>query len=514
MKIVLVLFIAAFSLVASGSVQANDHLATKGSEHNLSINEKNVTQPVETYKWIKDNRPNSYLKTLIATIKNDHTLLCPQKVDLNPLLAAIDNMKTMPVKDNKDRVEQLASDLLKRYIDIRNRGCYSPRRFFSKDELAYPGKKPKDHIIENPIEKRLEQALRKYRGLAKEGGWKKIEVKDVAYLRPGNDYPIIPALKERLKIEGFYKGTIDQNTTYDEGLKKAVIAFQKSHGLKPDGVVGPATLDALNIPVEAKIQKILLNIERIRWFKQDDPYFVFVDIPGFFLKVFDNNRSVFGCKVVVGRKKRPTPIMRDRIAYAVLNPYWRAPKTIIKEDILPQFKSGNFDRLRKEGIMASMDYQGKNVVNFEDIDWTQYDETNVPFYFFQQPGPHNFLGYLKLIFPNRFDVYLHDTNHRNLFKYTYRALSSGCVRLQKPIELFYLLKKREREITCRDIFDIIWSKRTKKIGFKQKIPVYLSYNSVYVDDNGTIYFFDDVYKYDKRMMKIFKQNKSLLEARW
>jgi len=287
--------------------------------------------------------------------------------------------------------------------------------------------------------------------------------------------------------------------------------FQRHHGLKSDGVIGPTTIDAMNVSVEEKIEKILLNLERFRWFLQEDPYFVFVDIPGFFLQVYEKGEPIFKCKVVVGRKQRPTPLMRDRIAYTVFNPYWRAPQTIIAEDILPQLKKGKFDKLEAEGIIASTDYYGKEVVDFEDVDWSLYDAKSLPFYFLQEPGPNNFLGYLKLIFPNRFDVYLHDTNHRNLFKYTYRALSSGCVRLEKPIELFHLLKSKEFEMTYRDIFDIIYSKKTKKIDFEEKIPIYLSYLSVYADRSGKVYFYDDIYGYDRRMEEILGK-KYLVEA--
>ena len=201
-------------------------------------------------------------------------------------------------------------------------------------------------------------------------------------------------------------------------------------------------------------------------------------------------------------------MMRDEIAYAVLNPYWRAPRTIVAQDILPQLKKGNFDSLKAQGIIASTDPFGKEVVNFEDVDWSEYDSNTTPFYFLQKPGPQNFLGYLKLIFPNRFDVYLHDTNHRNLFHYTYRALSSGCVRLEKPIELLHLLKSKESNISCHEILDMIGSKETKKLPFGRKIPIYLSYFSVYANDKGEVFFYRDIYGYDKRMSDILKNMKN------
>ncbi len=481
-------------------------------------NNETNSSSLQTFKWIKEDRPNRHLATLLRAIDSDVTLLCKDRLEIDALKSAIVSMRKVPIVENKLEVERLADGVLRKYIYLKNHGCYYPGRFLTKDEYARPGKKPETKIVVNPVLQNLEKAFYKYRKLKLAGGWKKIVVKDELYLRPGKSYPEIPAIKERLKAEGYYDKPLDDNTTYDAYTQAAVIDFQRHHGLKPDGVIGPATIDAMNVSVDEKLEKILINIERFRWFMQDDDFFVFVNIPGFFLKVFDNGRQIFESKVVVGRKKRPTPLMRDEIAYAVLNPYWRAPKTIVREDILPYLKRGDFEHLRKKGIMASTDYMGREIVNFEDVDWSQYNEETVPFYFFQTSGPHNFLGYLKLIFPNRFDVYLHDTNHRNLFKYNYRALSSGCVRVQKPIELFHLLKKRESNITCRDIFDIIWSKRTKKIGFKEKIPVYLSYLTVYMDENGEVYFYNDVYGYDKRMKRVLKRDdnrkRPILEAKW
>jgi len=458
--------------------------------------------PEKIYHWIDGERPNRRLKILLTTIEHDNTLLCPDEVDTRALRVAVEAMEKVPIQSNKDDVELLADKLLKRYIKIRNGGCFSPKRFLSSDRFAQPGEKPMDHLISNPIIRRLEKALQKYRKIAMEGGWQKIEVPDEPYLYPDKSYPEIPAIKERLKIEGFFTGEIDTNTTYDSQLKEAVIDFQRHHGLKPDGVIGPATLKAMNIPPEKKIDKILLSIERLRWFLQDDPYFVFVNIPGFFLEVFENGESTFHSRVVVGRKKRPTPMMRDEIAYAVLNPYWRAPKTIIAEDILPYLQRGDFQHIRRKGIIATTDYKGREQIDLESVDWSLYTADNIPFFFLQKPGPHNFLGYLKLIFPNRFDVYLHDTNHRNLFKYSYRALSSGCIRVERPIQLYYLLKSKEIQLTYRDIFDIIWSKRTRTIRFRQKVPVYLAYLTVYADKDGTCSFFDDIYGYDKKMESI------------
>ncbi len=458
--------------------------------------EENSTK---NYRWFDDGNLNRNFKVFYKTVKKDNTLLCKERLDITKLESLMEELPSNP--DKKEEIENLATKMLFKYIDIRNSGCYSPQRFFTKEEFLRPSAKDYKKIVTNPILDRLEFALNRYKKIKRSGGWQKITAKDTPYLYPGKVYEEIPAIKERLYMEGYYHGVLDENGTFTSDLKKSVIDFQLHHGLKPDGVIGPLTLEAMNVSVDDKIKKILINIERFRWFLDENDFFVFVDIPGFFLEVVDKNGSIFDSKVVVGRKSRPTPMMRHNISYAVLNPYWRAPKTIIKEDILPKLKKGNFERLKRQGIIASTDIYGKNRVNFEDIEWEYFDENSLPFYFLQKPGPHNFLGYLKLMFPNRFDVYLHDTNHRDLFKYTFRALSSGCIRMEKPLELFHLLINKNRKLTYRDIFDIIWRQKTKKIGFKKKIPVYLIYMTTYVDEKRECYFYRDIYGYDKRMMK-------------
>jgi len=471
----------------------------------LLLAQVEFSSPEPKYRWVQGDSPTKELLELVEAVEHDMTLTCIQRLDTTPLRLAIEAMEKVPIDSNKEDVERLAQKLFEEYAKLRNGGCSSPDRFFTEEEF-YPvqGEKPR-YPIANPIISNLERALEGYQRIAIMGGWPRIEVNDTAYLYPERAYPEIPAIKERLRIEGFYDGPIDENQTYDQELRQAVVEFQRRHGLKPDGIIGPATLKAMNMSPEEKIEKILINIERLRWFLQDDPYFVFVNIPGFFLEVYEGNRSTFHSKVIVGRKKRPTPMMRHEISYAVLNPYWRAPKTIIEEDILPLLQEGNFKELERKGIIAATDYRGRNQIPFEDVDWSLYTSAEeLPFYFLQKPGPHNFLGYLKLIFPNRFDVYLHDTNHRTLFKYPYRALSSGCIRVERPIELYYLLKSKEKKLTYRDIFDIIWSKRTKRVPFKRKIPVYLAYLTAYADPDGKCYFFNDIYGYDRRMGKLVR----------
>ena len=468
------------------------------------IGESNATEP--QYRWIEGDHAGRELVRLINSIRNDQTLLCKEELDLESLKEALADMAREPSAIHKDRVERLAERLHRRYSLIRSRGCFAPQEFMSEEEMRFTRPKAAGEGFDHPVLERLREALWRYRAIAAKGGWERIEPKDTAYIRPQKSYPEIPAVKRRLAMEGYYNGPLDQNLTYDKELELAVREFQRRHGLKPDGVIGPRTLRAMNESVESKIRKILLNMERFRWIMGEDDYFVLVNIPGFFLEVYENNDTVFRSKVVVGRKKRPTPIMRHAISYAVLNPYWRAPKTIIKEDILPYLQEGDFERIERKGIVAATDYKGRNIVPLYEVNWSDYTEPDeIPYFFMQTPGSRNVLGRIKLIFPNKFDVYLHDTNNKRVFGYRYRALSSGCIRVEKPLELFHLLKSRESNITRQEIFDIIATNETTKIRFRRKVPIYLAYLTVYVDSGGGVYFYRDLYGYDKRFLPLLQK---------
>ncbi len=475
---------------------------SNNSEANLSYPvEPSVLAPARSYRWFEGDKVRPKLMELLHAVQSDSTIVCKEELPYKRLQELVKKYRTSHDAALKDQIENQADLLETRYQQVRNGGCYDPQQFLQKDTYILPRHKSREGAMRNPVLLRLYDALEKYTRLAQLGGWGSIDNTNVPYVRPGHHYDILPAIKKRLAFEGYY-GEDDNSTFYGSKFVRAVQDFQRHHGLNPDGVIGPATFDAMNVPAEERIKKILINIERAKWFLRNDSYFVFVDIPGFFMQVYDKGKPIFYSRVVVGRKKRPTPQMRNAISYAVVNPYWRAPKTIIQKDIWPRLQSGDFDALRKSGIVATKDYKGNTIVEYEDVDWSRYDEEHLPFIFMQMPGPHNFLGVVKFMFPNRFDVYLHDTNHKNLFRYRYRALSSGCVRVQKPLELFHLLRMhtRGRKYTYRDILDLIQDGERKIVRFRPIIPVYLLYLTVYEDDRGKVYFFKDIYNLDKKML--------------
>jgi murein L,D-transpeptidase YcbB/YkuD len=207
--------------------------------------------------------------------------------------------------------------------------------------------------------------------------------------------------------------------------------------------------------------------------------------------------------------------MRHRIAYAVINPYWRAPRTIVKEDIIPRLKRGEFEYLCKKGIIAALDRMGVERVDLEEVDIDSYEDPLAsPYIFLQEPGPKNVLGRVKFIFPNPYAVYLHDTNRPYLFERHYRALSSGCVRVKNPVKFFGALLDGEREKE-KEIFDIIKSGERRVYYFRPRPPIYLAYLTVYAKDGKKCSFYPDIYGYDRRMIGIFREyiQKVLKEGR-
>lgn len=250
----------------------------------------------------------------------------------------------------------------------------------------------------------------------------------------------VPLLKKKLMYWGDMakKDTI-LSTVYDKDTQEAVKKFQERHGLKPDGVVGKSTLDALNYSRDQRIEQIVANLERWRWFQHDfGNSYLLINIPDYTVVAVKDNDTLIAQKVVVGKDTRRTPMLESKITNINLNPNWTVPPTILKEDIFPEAEKDRGE-FKKRGLVI-LDKKN-NEVN----PWTWKKEDANKYKYVQNPGENNSLGLMKINFLNKFAVYLHDTNHRDYFKYTYRALSSGCVRLEKPLEMAtYLLNDNEK----------------------------------------------------------------------
>ena len=353
----------------------------------------------------------------------------------------------------------------------------------------------RDQAPSNPIYRRLRRVLAEYRAIAAHGGWP--AVPDGPSLKPGMVDARVNDLRLRLMSSGDLTIEGADPRVYDPALVQAVERFQSRHGLEPDGVVGPKTLYALNVPVEQRIDQILINMERWRWMPDDlgDRY-VLVNLAGFELDVVEAGSTVLDMRVVVGRTYRRTPIFSGRMTYLEFNPYWTVTPNIAKRDILPKILADP-GYLKAEGMRVFAGWGGDAAeLDPETIDWPSLAPQKLTFKFRQDPGPKNALGRVKFMFPNRFNVYLHDTPSRELFQRTVRTFSSGCIRVEKPLELAEYLLQGDPGWTRARIERVIAGGKTMTVVLPKSIPVHLTYSTVWIGEGGTIHFRDDIYGRD------------------
>ncbi len=345
--------------------------------------------------------------------------------------------------------------------------------------------------------RRLREALAQYREIQRAGGWP--TVPPGATLRLGDRSERVAVLRDRLRITGdLEEPEASEPNLLDESVEAGVKAFQTRHGLDVDGAVGPKTLAALNVSVEARIDKIRVNMERNRWVHQDlPPDFVLTDIAGFHVYLVRDGEVVWDARAQVGRTYRKTPVFRDTMNHLVFNPTWTVPPGILRNDILPRVKKDP-DYLRRRNISV-LDRNGK-IVDIDSIDWGSLGG-RFPYTLRQEPGPNNALGRVKFMFPNSFMVYLHDTPSKTLFGRSQRAFSSGCIRVERPFELAELLLDDPKKWNQTAIQKVLDTQRTRTVLLDNPLPVLLLYWTAQVDEAGRVHFREDIYGRDERVLK-------------
>lgn len=350
----------------------------------------------------------------------------------------------------------------------------------------------------------LKKALAHYRKLQNSGGWPLVEAGNK--LEKGVVHARVKTLRARLRASGDLAalpvavGTdVDPETVFDEVLHQAVLRFQKRHGLLEDGIVGPQTLAALNVSVSGRIEQIVLNLERLRWLPDNlGDRHILVNIPGFEMHLVENNRPVFHSKVIVGQKKRPTPIFSDTMSHLVLSPYWNVPRSIAIKDKLPILRRSPY-KLKRQKIRV-FNSAGREI-DPGSIDWHSVSARSFNYRMRQDPGPKNALGKVKFMFPNQHSVYLHDTSSPELFARNKRAFSSGCVRVAKPLELAVHLLKNNPQWDQKTLTSAMRQRRQRTVHLQNEVPVHLMYWTAWLDDDGTVQFRDDIYRRDGRLQQ-------------
>lgn len=345
---------------------------------------------------------------------------------------------------------------------------------------------------------RLRDALARYREIANGQGW--APVADGPALRPGGSETRVLELRRRLAATGDLDGpSAAEPEAFDEHLERAVHRFQARHGLEVDGVVGAKTLAALNIPPRARVRQLELNLERWRWLPRElGPRHILVNIPDFELAAVEDGRTALEMRVVVGLSYRRTPVFSDLMRYLVLNPYWEIPPTLAVQDKLPLIRKDP-EYLAQQGIRV---LQGWGIEEREvdpgTVDWAALRGRGFPYRLRQDPGPRNALGRIKFMFPNRFNVYLHDTPTRELFARADRDLSSGCIRVENPVDLAeYLLREAPGWSRAAILAAIGDGGPTQTVPLPRPIPVHLLYWTAWADAEGTVQFRRDLYGRDE-----------------
>ncbi len=331
----------------------------------------------------------------------------------------------------------------------------------------------------NPDYKKLKAELARYYAIAKNGGWPAISTKQKS-LKAGANAPEVAQIRKRLVLTGDMQSA-DSSTVFDSALVAGVKRFQARHGYTPNGVITATLLKDMNEPALQRVEQLLINMERMRWMpSRPGGNLVIVNIPEFKLHMYDGSKKAFDMNVVVGKEGHNTVLFTGDLSTIVFSPYWNIPPSIVKAEIVPGMR-------RNSNYLASH--------HMEKIGGS----ASAPIVR-QTPGPWNSLGLVKFLFPNHFNIYFHDTNAKGLFSQDKRAYSHGCIRLEEPQKMAEYLLRNEPEWTSEKINAAMHAGKEKYVKLKNPIPVFISYYTAWVDDEGNVNFRDDIYKHDRQMI--------------
>lgn len=366
------------------------------------------------------------------------------------------------------------------------------------------------HIRHGDIRERLHQfrpqlflydtlivTLARYRDIATNGGWPVVPTG--GKIEPGESDSRIPVIRQRLKDTGYLTSVEDATSTlYDKELEADIRKFQGKYILEPDGVIGAGTFREMNVPVEKRIETLRINLERIRWIARNLPEsYLIVNIASFWMMLIKDGEIILRERVVVGRPLNTTPVFREKMRYIEFNPTWTIPSSIIKNEIIPKWKKD--PEYLQKNQMVLLDSKG-NIIPESDIDLKNLSPSRFPFMIRQQPGPWNALGEVKFMFPNKYDIYLHDTPSKSLFLRASRAYSHGCIRVDKPLEFAEIIQ-RGTDWDHQKINKVIQTKEITRVNLNQPLDVLITYWTCGLNQDREIFFASDIYDRDKEVLK-------------
>lgn len=363
-------------------------------------------------------------------------------------------------------------------LQLQDLGWYIPRKKIDVkqllDSLVEPGNERYGQYNPlNPQYSLLQQHLSRYNQLEQEHPWEEIVMKEKV-IKPGNSSALLPVIKQRLLWLGDLE-TADTTDVLDSNTVAGVKRFQARHGLNNDGAIGAGFMKQLNISPAQRIRQLLINMERLRWVPAKTPAdYLLVNIPAFQLFIYKNDSLDWSMNVVVGSSAHNTVIFRGDMKYVVFSPYWNVPNSIVRNEIEPALKK-NPNYLAKNNMER---YSGG---------------------IRQKPGVNNSLGLVKFLFPNQYNIYLHDTPAKSLFSRDQRAFSHGCIRLSEPRRLAEYLLRNDKKWPPEKIDKAMRGGKEVWVTLAETIPVYIGYFTAWQGSDGLLHFRDDVYGHDKKL---------------
>lgn len=454
--------------------------------------------------WLADSSRIKIIK-LLNKVQEDG--LFPKDFDLKKIQNSEESITSLSDSKLAD-YDILLTENLSRFIQKVSKGSLNPNKLYSNWDLKENkinfetmllnfqkkdsfGFSVNAAIPNHIVYKRLKTALKIINELPKDP-FKKIEAKNKIVLNDSS--PAMIEIKKKLIYWKDLKPIDTITAIYDEATELAVKKFQMRHGLGTDGVIGVGTLLALNFTKEQRKRQIIVNMERWRWYPRVfEPEYLIINIPDYSLRVVKNNDTLRMHKVIIGRPSRKTPVLSSRLTHLIFNPTWTVPPTILKNDVIPA-------AARNRNYFSS-----KNITIYDSYNCAvNPDDWNVnkarSYRYVQSPGVTNSLGLAKFMFPNRFTVYLHDTNTRGYFEKDIRALSSGCIRVENPFELTEYLLDDPEKWNLEKIDEAINTGKTSQVQIKKEVYIHILYWTAW-SESGSLQFRDDLYSLDLDLYK-------------
>ncbi len=328
--------------------------------------------------------------------------------------------------------------------------------------------------IKSSCYKGLEKEIIHYQKIEKEGGWKKIKPPKKTIIL-GDSSEVVKNIRKRL-MKTSESTTADTSLIFDKALEKDIIEYQMRNGLQPDGKPGKETLQAMNVTVQDRIQQLRLNLERCLQLADDyGEKYILVNIPAFEMIAMKNGKPVFYSKIVAGKESDKTAIFRGTMRYVVFAPYWNVPESIMQKEIFPE-------------MAKHPGYLEANHMEWHDGKIRQ------------KPGPWNALGGVKFIFPNAYNMYMHDTPAKTLFNENSRAFSHGCIRIEEPLKMALFLLEEQKEWSMDRIAAAMKQEQETTVVLKEKTGVHILYFTAFIDENGKLNFRKDIYGKDQYLL--------------